>query len=234
MFLFWQVGGFDGRFFLRNVEAYNPETDIWLSMLSPRSNFGMAIVEDRLFVVGGISGNGCLSYNLSFQFVVGQYYGKGGSLKAEYYQADTHSWVKIWFEVSKKCPDLLYGVQRSKHVSTQCLMTPLHMYYLKEWIEKLFFFQRVEKQDFMKNKLQHIAPHVPSIYFFTKWLPCFMYIKSKLSFRSVSNSLCGVSHHSYCRFLLAFSLGIIMHRQFFFSSFYRTSRTRRTSVEYVV
>lgn len=64
-------------------------------MLSPRSNFGMAIVEDRLFVVGGISGHGCLSYNLSFQFVVGQYYGKGGSLKAEYYQADSHSWVKI-------------------------------------------------------------------------------------------------------------------------------------------
>lgn len=55
----------------------------------------MAIVEDRLLVVGGISGHSCLSYNSSFQFVVGQYYGKGGSLKAEYYQADTHSWVKI-------------------------------------------------------------------------------------------------------------------------------------------
>lgn len=54
-----QVGGFDGNSRLRSVEAYNPETNAWTnvaSMITTRSNFGIEVVEDRLFVVGGFNG----------------------------------------------------------------------------------------------------------------------------------------------------------------------------------
>lgn len=42
--------------FLRSAEAYNPQTNWWShvpSMYSPRSHFGIAVVDDQLFVVGG-------------------------------------------------------------------------------------------------------------------------------------------------------------------------------------
>uniref|UniRef100_A0A3P9DGA7 Kelch like family member 10 n=1 Tax=Maylandia zebra TaxID=106582 RepID=A0A3P9DGA7_9CICH len=52
-------GGFDGNNYLRTAEAYNPHTNTWnlvFSMLTPRSNFGIEVIDDRLFVVGGFNG----------------------------------------------------------------------------------------------------------------------------------------------------------------------------------
>lgn len=54
-----QVGGFDGEIRLRSVEVYLPRTDRWhevAPMHSPRSNFGISVVDDRIFVVGGFNG----------------------------------------------------------------------------------------------------------------------------------------------------------------------------------
>uniref|UniRef100_A0A3P9DGY1 Kelch like family member 10 n=1 Tax=Maylandia zebra TaxID=106582 RepID=A0A3P9DGY1_9CICH len=54
-----QSGGFDGNNYLRTAEAYNPHTNTWnlvFSMLTPRSNFGIEVIDDRLFVVGGFNG----------------------------------------------------------------------------------------------------------------------------------------------------------------------------------
>ncbi|MEQ2207569.1 hypothetical protein XENOCAPTIV_014768, partial [Xenoophorus captivus] len=54
-----QVGGFDGNSRLSSAEAYNPDTNLWTnvaSMITTRSNFGIEVVEDRLFVVGGFNG----------------------------------------------------------------------------------------------------------------------------------------------------------------------------------
>lgn len=76
-FFLCQVGGFDGHARLRSAEAYNPETNTWSpvpSMLTPRSNFGIEVVEDRLFVAGGFDGSTTTS-------------------KAEYYDADTREWL---------------------------------------------------------------------------------------------------------------------------------------------
>ncbi|XP_005740780.2 kelch-like protein 10, partial [Pundamilia nyererei] len=53
------VGGFDGNNRLRTAEAYNPHSNTWnlvSSMLTPRSNFGIEVIDDRLFVVGGFNG----------------------------------------------------------------------------------------------------------------------------------------------------------------------------------
>ncbi|KAK2851195.1 hypothetical protein Q5P01_007471 [Channa striata] len=51
--------------------AYNPDTDTWSdmpSMVQRRSNFGIAVIDDRLFVVGGFNGlsttAGVESYNI--------------------------------------------------------------------------------------------------------------------------------------------------------------------------
>lgn len=41
------------------MEVYNPQTNTWCpapSMLNRRSNFGIAVFDDRLFVVGGHNG----------------------------------------------------------------------------------------------------------------------------------------------------------------------------------
>lgn len=54
-----QVGGFDGNSRLQSVEAYNPITNAWHavpSMLNPRSNFGIEVMDGLLFVVGGFNG----------------------------------------------------------------------------------------------------------------------------------------------------------------------------------
>uniref|UniRef100_A0A3B4H548 Kelch like family member 10 n=1 Tax=Pundamilia nyererei TaxID=303518 RepID=A0A3B4H548_9CICH len=53
------VGGFDGNNYLRTAEAYNPHTNTWnlvFSMLTPRSTFGIEVIDDRLFVIGGFNG----------------------------------------------------------------------------------------------------------------------------------------------------------------------------------
>lgn len=54
-----QVGGFDGVIRLNSAEVYNPRTNTWHvvpSMRSPRSNFGIEVVDNCLFVAGGYNG----------------------------------------------------------------------------------------------------------------------------------------------------------------------------------
>ena len=55
----YAVGGFDGVNRLRHAEAYNPLSNTWRnisSMGTPRSNFGIEVIDDRLLVVGGYNG----------------------------------------------------------------------------------------------------------------------------------------------------------------------------------
>ncbi|CAK8672311.1 unnamed protein product [Clavelina lepadiformis] len=57
--LIYAVGGFDGVNRLRHAEAYNPQTNTWRntnSMSTPRSNFGIEVIDDKLIVVGGFNG----------------------------------------------------------------------------------------------------------------------------------------------------------------------------------
>uniref|UniRef100_A0A7N8Y0B2 Kelch-like protein 10 n=1 Tax=Mastacembelus armatus TaxID=205130 RepID=A0A7N8Y0B2_9TELE len=52
-------GGFNGHRCLSTAEAYNPQTNRWspvMSMHSPRSYFGIEVVDDQLVVVGGYNG----------------------------------------------------------------------------------------------------------------------------------------------------------------------------------
>uniref|UniRef100_A0AAX7VC71 BTB domain-containing protein n=1 Tax=Astatotilapia calliptera TaxID=8154 RepID=A0AAX7VC71_ASTCA len=59
-------------------KAYNPQTNTWnlvSSMLTRRSNFGIAVINDRLFAVGGFNG-----FTTTFN--------------VEYYDASTNRWFK--------------------------------------------------------------------------------------------------------------------------------------------
>lgn len=55
-----KVGGFSGNTRLRTAEAYNASTDTWHTvpsmMSSTRTNFGIEVIDDSLFVVGGYNG----------------------------------------------------------------------------------------------------------------------------------------------------------------------------------
>lgn len=45
---------------LQSVEAYNPRTNTWHAvtpMQTPRSNFGIEVLDGQLFVVGGFNGS---------------------------------------------------------------------------------------------------------------------------------------------------------------------------------
>uniref|UniRef100_A0A8C6S5G7 Kelch like family member 10 n=1 Tax=Neogobius melanostomus TaxID=47308 RepID=A0A8C6S5G7_9GOBI len=58
------VGGFSGMSRLRSVEAYDQETNTWRpmpSMLNKRSNFGIEVMDERLYVVGGFSGTSTIN-----------------------------------------------------------------------------------------------------------------------------------------------------------------------------
>uniref|UniRef100_A0A3Q1GD55 Kelch like family member 10 n=1 Tax=Acanthochromis polyacanthus TaxID=80966 RepID=A0A3Q1GD55_9TELE len=73
-----QVGGSDGSNHLRTAEAYNPLTNTWTevsSMINPRSNFGIEVLDRRIFAVGGFTGftNTC---------------------KVEYYDITTNEWTE--------------------------------------------------------------------------------------------------------------------------------------------
>ncbi|CAH2299992.1 kelch 10 [Pelobates cultripes] len=53
------VGGFDGSNRLYTAECYSPVSNSWRNvrkMFNPRSNFGIEVVDDLLFVVGGFNG----------------------------------------------------------------------------------------------------------------------------------------------------------------------------------
>lgn len=74
-----QVGGFDGVIRLCSADAYNPANNSWTeiaSMFSPRSNFGIELLEDLLYVPGGFNG-----FRTTF--------------KAEYYDRKTNEWYGI-------------------------------------------------------------------------------------------------------------------------------------------
>lgn len=71
-----KVGGYDGQNRLNTVEAYDPHTNTWHDvspMKTGRSNFGIEVVEDRLFVVGGFSNHSTIS-------------------DVEYYDSKTNDW----------------------------------------------------------------------------------------------------------------------------------------------
>lgn len=68
-FLRPQVGGFTGQLRLSSMEAYDPETNRWRplpDMDSARSNFGIEVLEERLYVVGGYNGSTVISSVESF------------------------------------------------------------------------------------------------------------------------------------------------------------------------
>ena len=53
------MGGSDGTQSLCSTEIYDPETNAWStgpSMTSCRANVGAAVVEGRLYAIGGFSG----------------------------------------------------------------------------------------------------------------------------------------------------------------------------------
>jgi influenza virus NS1A-binding protein len=53
------VGGFDGKQSLCSTEIYDPDTNSWSpgpSMTTCRANVGVAVVDGKLYAVGGFSG----------------------------------------------------------------------------------------------------------------------------------------------------------------------------------
>lgn len=55
----YAVGGFDGVNRLRDGEVYSPATNSWTNisnMKTPRSNFGVEVIGDKLLVAGGYNG----------------------------------------------------------------------------------------------------------------------------------------------------------------------------------
>lgn len=54
------VGGSDGTQSLATTEMYDPNERMWIpgpNMITPRANVGVAMVGNRLYAVGGFSGN---------------------------------------------------------------------------------------------------------------------------------------------------------------------------------
>lgn len=54
------VGGCDGSSSLDSVEVFDPHVGEWRlgpSLTIPRSNVGVAVLNERLYAVGGFSGN---------------------------------------------------------------------------------------------------------------------------------------------------------------------------------
>lgn len=83
----WQVGGKDTTRTLCTVEVYNTQSNTWrpqCPMLTPRSSFGIAVLDRRVFAVGGLN-----SSDITISSV-------------EYYDSATNLWFK------EACP-LLFG-----------------------------------------------------------------------------------------------------------------------------
>jgi kelch-like protein 10 len=53
------AGGFNGVSRLCSGEKYDPEINAWMQipdMYNPRSNFGIEVIDDMIFVIGGFNG----------------------------------------------------------------------------------------------------------------------------------------------------------------------------------
>jgi hypothetical protein len=49
---------------MRNGEKYDPESNTWTNipnMHRQRENFGMVVINDTIFVIGGVNGMSCIS-----------------------------------------------------------------------------------------------------------------------------------------------------------------------------
>lgn len=61
-----------------SAEAYNPQTNRWSivpSMSTPRSYFGIEVVDDQLFVVGGYNGSTTMLSMERYDEEAGMWYG---------------------------------------------------------------------------------------------------------------------------------------------------------------
>ncbi|XP_058268347.1 kelch-like protein 10 [Hemibagrus wyckioides] len=89
-----QVGGFDGDSLMQSIEAFDPRTKSW-RILSPmftqRRNFGIEVMDGRLYVIGGYSSS------------------EGTTSTCDVYKDK-------WFDVHfPQCSQLLCGFWTSKH-----------------------------------------------------------------------------------------------------------------------
>lgn len=58
--MLYVVGGSDGTQSLDTTEMYDPDKEIWSQgprMTTPRANVGVAVIGNKLYAVGGFSGN---------------------------------------------------------------------------------------------------------------------------------------------------------------------------------
>lgn len=63
------IGGSDGTQSLCSTEIYDPETNTWMPgppMTTCRANVGVAVVNDKLYAVGGFSGKTTLCKSFCF------------------------------------------------------------------------------------------------------------------------------------------------------------------------
>lgn len=73
------IGGYNGQSRLNSCEIFSPSNNYWAPMQpmnSPRSNFGVEVIDDMIFVVGGFDGISTIN-------------------KVERYKADENMWQVI-------------------------------------------------------------------------------------------------------------------------------------------
>lgn len=72
----YAIGGYNGLSRLSTCESYSPHTFFWApahDMISPRSNFGVEVIDDSIYVTGGFDGLSTIN-------------------KVEYYRAENNGW----------------------------------------------------------------------------------------------------------------------------------------------
>lgn len=80
----WAIGGYNGLSRLSTCESYSPQMFFWApahDMISPRSNFGIEVIDDSIMVTGGFDGVSTIN-------------------KVEYYRAENNAWYeKTHFDI---------------------------------------------------------------------------------------------------------------------------------------
>ena len=57
--LIYLIGGFNGQSRIRSVDIYDPQTEVWSQgpdMLCRRGTLGVAVLNDKVYAVGGFDG----------------------------------------------------------------------------------------------------------------------------------------------------------------------------------
>ena len=146
------IGGNDGIARQTSVERYDPKSHKWTLMANmsiPRSNFASAVLENRIYVIGGF--NVCLVLKInSISWFWSLFKGSTTIAEVESYNPVTNSWQEMW------------KMNQHKSALSACIVSELENRKVYTWLRREIF-DNTSKVDSNRSQTRRHVNTVPNL-----------------------------------------------------------------------